>query len=81
MGMTKEEYANTQQQILLVCSLLREMPLEDFIEWIEKAEAVGPIVNPTLYRESRGNIELVKKLAEKLLAVKISIPKERISAS
>ena len=79
--MTKEEYMATQQQVLMLASLTRELPLEDLLDWISRAESVGPVMNPTLYMQARGNMELVKELARALLTVKKVLPAKKVDAT
>lgn len=47
--MTDPEYLYTQNQVLLLASLAATLDLDTFIARIERAHAVGPIVDPTLY--------------------------------
>jgi rubrerythrin len=47
--MIDEEFATVQQQLVLLGSLVRQMNLPGFIERIDRADAIGPLLNPTLY--------------------------------
>lgn len=44
------EYRNAVHACTLVASLLRAHDLPDLLQAIERAHAVGPILDPTLYR-------------------------------
>lgn len=61
--MNDVEYRSTQNQLLIVASLVRELDLDGFLERINKAEAIGPIVDPTLYRAAMANLSVIKSLA------------------
>jgi len=63
--MTNEEFTETMNQVSMLSTMVRVMPLKDFAVAIDRAEAVGPIVDPTLYKESLadGGLERLKKLA------------------
>jgi hypothetical protein len=62
--MTDAEYALTQRLIVAAGQLVAGLDLEGFLRRIEKAEAVGPILAPSLYRESMENLGEIKRLAE-----------------
>ena len=44
------EYQAAVQAVVLAAKLLRQHPLPDLLRDIERAHAVGPILDPTLYR-------------------------------
>ena len=62
--MNNEEYIMTQRQLLLMASLVREMDLDGFLERIETAYALGPMLDPTLYKRGVDNLEIVRRIAE-----------------
>jgi len=49
--MTNEEYMQTQAQLTAVCTIVHDLDVTSFINAITNAETVGPILEPTLYRE------------------------------
>lgn len=63
MKLSKEEYLNTQHRLVIARALLDELPLGDFLADIERADAVGPFLDPTLYREGMGELDKVRRLA------------------
>ena len=65
--MTDERYIMIQHQLLTLAGLVRDFELEAFLNRISMAETIGPIVDPTLYRDAMHNLDLVKDLAESLL--------------
>lgn len=66
MSLSDEAYLTLQMQLTTLAGLVREMPLSEFIERINKAESVGPILDPTLYRAAAKKLETVKDLAQAL---------------
>jgi hypothetical protein len=63
MPLTDAEYAQTQSQLLLFAGLLRGMPLERFLESIQRAETVGPLLDPTLYMRAADALSAIKTIA------------------
>lgn len=61
--MNNAEYFATQHQLLLMTSLIKEMDLDGFLSRIETAYALGPILDPTLYRKGVENMETVRRIA------------------
>ena len=61
-----EEYAQVQQSLLIISRIVNDMNLDSFIRRIDKADAMGPILNPTLYRVASGNLQKLRRLACKL---------------
>ncbi len=59
--MTNDEYLSTQNALVLIRSMLTTLDLGAFIQTGERAETVGPLLNPTLYLE--GGAELKKVIA------------------
>jgi len=59
-----EEFITTQRQLLLMASLVREMDLDGFLERIGTAYALGPMLDPTLYKRGVDNLEIVRRIAE-----------------
>lgn len=63
-GMNDREYISTQNQLMFVASVVKDLDLDEFLEWINKAEAIGLIVDPSLYRAAAANLCIIKGLAE-----------------
>jgi hypothetical protein len=68
------EYQACQDQMLLLARMVRDMPLVDFLQAISRAEAVGPMVDPTLYIRGRDKLEEIKLMAEGLRKFQLSLP-------
>lgn len=56
--MNRIDYEMTQQQIVFIGSLVKGLPLDEFIAVIDHADSIGPILDPTLWM--RGNKEMMK---------------------
>jgi hypothetical protein len=56
--MNRIDYEMTQQQIVFIGSLIKGLPLDEFIAAIDHADSIGPILDPTLWM--RGNKEMMK---------------------
>ncbi|MHB8928921.1 MAG: hypothetical protein ACYC9Q_14985 [Bacillota bacterium] len=65
-AMTDEEYLQTQQQIELLAILTLQLDLDGFLERIRHAEAVVPIVDPSIWMKGGSALQKVKDLAEGL---------------
>ena len=61
--MTKEEYLATQHQVMALAYLVVGLDLGEFLAWIERAESLGPIVDPTLFLAGIGTLTKIKRLA------------------
>lgn len=61
-------------RVCLLASLISELPLERVIEEIGSADAIGPLIDPTAYRDmlyrKEGNMHDVLKIAQAMLPVK-----------
>jgi hypothetical protein len=64
--MTEEEYLTMQSQLFTLASLVRGLPLEEFLLRINHAETIGPILDPTLYLQAGDKLAKIKRLAEGL---------------
>jgi hypothetical protein len=48
--MNQEHYAHTLRIIWSICATVDALPLDDMIAAQLRAETIGPVVDPTLYR-------------------------------
>jgi hypothetical protein len=76
MSMSNDEYLQTQSQVMLLGALVRELPLEQFLERARRASNVGALFAPSHYIAGEEKLELVIKLAEKLRAFQAALPSE-----
>lgn len=65
--MTRAEYENIQQQVLLFAGLLNRLPLEEMCNAIAYADALGPILDPTSWNKAADNLDFVRSAANALL--------------
>lgn len=68
--MTPEVYAKTQTALARIAEILACMPLEEFLEMARRAESVGAVVDPTLYRQASPALEKVIEIADAALVLK-----------
>lgn len=71
---TKDKYIETQQQLLLLAGIVRDMPLAEFIAAAERANAFGPVTDPSLWKAGQQNLEVIKKMAQGLRAFQDALP-------
>lgn len=62
--MTNEEYKETQYMLVLLARGIANLDLDAFLQRLERADAIGPFINPTLYRDAMGNMEKIRRLAQ-----------------
>ena len=74
--MTAEEYAEAQEGLVIVAAMVRNLPLEEMLRAIARAETVAPILDPTLFLRAGAKMAQVKQLAEALLPVKREIERQ-----
>lgn len=65
--MTETEYREQLQSIFNLCALVRRLKITPVLRQIERAETLGPIVNPTLYRHALTSLEWQRKCAQAAL--------------
>jgi hypothetical protein len=65
--MTPAEYQMIQNQISLFAQLVEPLDLAGFIEMADRADTIGPFVDPTMWRDAHKNLDYIKSLAEALL--------------
>lgn len=66
MCFSDEEYAFTQQRLILIAGFCHNLQLDAFLDRISLSEGLGPILNPTLFLKACDKIEDVKSLAQSL---------------
>lgn len=65
--MKDDEYALCQAQLNIAVGMIRSLPLAEFLNRLSIAEAAGPVLDPTLYRESMKHVESVHRIASAAL--------------
>ena len=61
--MDNEEYLLCQTQVITFAQLILNIPLEEFLEKADRAETLGPIIDPTLWREANIPFSKIVELA------------------
>jgi hypothetical protein len=74
--MTDEEYTQTQAQLILIAQLASQLDLDGFLERINQAETLAPILDPTLYMRGGQKLSQVKRLAQSLRPFQAEIRKQ-----
>jgi len=64
--MDSAEYQRTQDALVLIAGIARDLDLDEFLARIDRAETLGPITDPTLYRDASGKLSFVRDLARSL---------------
>lgn len=65
--MNDDQYMDHQQLITgTIAPLLSAMDLDGFLAAIERAEAMGPILDPSLYMAGHRNLAVIKRIARAL---------------
>lgn len=67
--MTADEYTEAQTQLEWLGSVVLNLPLDEMLTAIAHSEAVGPIVDPTLYIRASKQLGQVRELVEAFRAV------------
>jgi len=73
---SEEDYVQTQHSLTTLASIVTDMKLVAFINQANLAETIGPILDPTLYREAGQQLNDVKALAESLLPFQNEIKRQ-----
>ena len=61
--MTNEDYIMTQQHVVLLARIAAQLDIQGFLSRIDLAETVGPILDPTLFRDAMNGLGNIKALA------------------
>lgn len=71
MAMTDAEYARVQETLIALAkqaqATITRQEIDDFLSRIETAEAMGPVLDPTLYIRASDRLEKFKRLADGLI--------------
>jgi len=62
--MTDTEHQTVQHQLMTFYGVIKDMPLEDFIDRINECETLAPLLDPTAYIQGADRMEAIKKLAQ-----------------
>jgi hypothetical protein len=74
---TEEQYLTLQSQLVPLSTLILEMPLEDFLNAISRADTLGPILDPTLWMRGSKSMHEIEEVARIFLDAKQKLEKLR----
>jgi hypothetical protein len=72
--MDEADFHMVTQQLLMLGNLVKDLKLAEYIEAINKSDATGPILDPTLWRKGHQKTAILRKMAEGLLKFQRSMP-------
>jgi len=72
--MTDAEYEVAVSQLLLFAGLARNVDAAGVLERISRAETLGSIFDPTLYRKAMPKLELICSIARGMVAFQNTLP-------
>jgi hypothetical protein len=67
-----EEYIQIQQQLVIFGQLLMNIDVEGFIERAERADAIAPVIDPTLWMRGHERLDALKDLAHGAMKFKMA---------
>ncbi len=79
--MLKEQYAAVQGQLLAIVSIVAEMPLQEFIAAGERAQSIGPFIDPTLWQKGTKQLDGVMRLAIALRVFQMEMERQMVEVS
>lgn len=71
--MDKAQYLIEQEKLKIIVPILLSMNLEEMAAAQERAEALGPILDPTLYRDRARDFSIDMRVTRALLKAKLAI--------
>lgn len=74
----KAAHAADQEGMKLIVTLLRDFPLERYVERMKQARALAPFVDPTLFMKRGASLAIELEVAEVVLDAKVAL--NRIAA-
>lgn len=66
--MEREEYTMALELVFSIARMVSPLPLKEMLEMIELSETLGPIVDPTLWRNMHQGLDQLKELLRGLRA-------------
>jgi hypothetical protein len=70
---TAEEYELTQELMINYGRIFAAMPIEDFLAKLERADTVGPFLDPSLWMRGHKAMDEIREIAKGALAFKKSV--------
>ena len=75
--MREQEFLTIQHQIVALAPLVAEMDLPEFVDTIEQADTIGPLLAPSLWMAQHQDMDRIRQLAEALLPFRRAVLKMR----
>lgn len=72
--MDEDDFHMVTQQLLMLGNLVQDLKLAEYINAINRSDATGPILDPTLWRRGHQKTAILRKMAEGLLTFQRSLP-------
>jgi hypothetical protein len=74
--MDKLEYTAIQNQLVMLAGIVNDLDLDGFLAAINKAESIGPILDPTLFMAGSEKLRQVSNLAHAFKQVQNEVRKQ-----
>jgi len=77
--MTATEHNMMQDTLMLCAGMLQQFDWQKFIGAIDRADTMGPILDPTLYRSGSQRMQAIRRVAvaaQELVAAKAALDTE-----
>lgn len=71
--MTDQEYEVTQHMLIVAGHTVKTLDLNAFRDRIAKAQAVGPVLDPTLWIKANQRLDLINELAGAAIRMKTAM--------
>ena len=68
--MTNDEYLEAQNQITIFAAMLIEVDVEGLLDRASRADAIAPLLDPTLWMKGHERLDAIKELALGAMAFK-----------
>lgn len=64
---TAEEFELVRQQVIVFAQLVADLPLSAYVREVDRIDAIGPILDPTLYRNGQDQMHEIADLVRALV--------------
>jgi hypothetical protein len=71
--MTRAQYLQVRNEMLLIVTSVREMPLAEFLSAVDQAERDGPVQSPRMWTEGPEQLEKDRALAMALASLQRTV--------
>ncbi|HEX6826590.1 MAG TPA: hypothetical protein VF077_09780 [Nitrospiraceae bacterium] len=74
--MNEADFHMVTQQLLMVGNLVKDLKLSEYINAINRADSIAPIIDPTLWKKGHQKTAILQKMARGLMMFQESLPTE-----